>query len=98
MLEWVHLKNNARLWIFTREYIDEVGSEENKIILAIDSVKEAQVLVREISLSKEAEATAKLAYIFRAVPAVHDKAKSEIYYQHSFSLINSNVNRYLRLT
>lgn len=81
-----------------RSVIDEGELDEHKTILAVDVFKEAQVLARETSLLKEVETTAKLAFIFRTVPVVKDKQKSDAYYQHSFTLTESYGYSSARLT
>lgn len=82
------------LWSVIAEGVED----EDKTILAVDAFKEAQVLARETSLLKEAEATAKLAFIFRTIPSVKDKQKSDVYYQHAFSVTEADAFSSARLT
>lgn len=79
-------------------FTNDDSCEQITLLLAVDAFKEAQVLSREISVPKEAQATAKLAFIFRTVPVLKDKHKSDAYYQHAFSLIESQEYSTMRLT
>lgn len=66
--------------------------DDGTILLSIDAFKEAQVLARETSLLQEAHATGRLGYIFRVMPSLRNPEKSNVYYLHSFKLLESERN------
>lgn len=78
--------------------IDEASRVRNKrddgtLLLAIDALKQGQVLAREYSPYLEAQALERLAFIFRTVPSMRNKVKSDTYYQQSVQLLEKSNSR-----
>lgn len=63
--------------------------EDGFILMALDAFKEATVLAGEKSLEQEAQACARLGFIYRCFKSVRDTSKSNVYYGQSFTILQS---------
>lgn len=68
-------------------------SSTDRVEKAVDLLREAIVLAREVALPQEAEATARLALMYHSVPSIKSVDKAENLYEAAFSLIQTvNMN------